>query len=64
MTKTEHLITALGNLCGVGAQYNWTCFDEDEAGDPKCASSDTKCVWCDARKALFNADPVVYEGGE
>ncbi len=61
---TQGLITALANLCGKGAQYNWTCLNEDEDGDPKCASSDSKCVWCEARDALFKADPIAYEGGE
>ena len=60
----QRLITVLGNLCGVGAGYNWTCLDEDEDGDSRCKSSDTKCVWCEARDALFNADPIAYAGGE
>ena len=64
LETTQNLITALANLCGKGAQYHWTCLNEDENGDPECASSDTKCVWCEARDVLFKADLRAYEGGE
>ena len=61
---TQGLIMVLANLCGKGAQYHWTCLNEDENGDPRCASSNNKCVWCEARDALFKADLRAYEGGE
>ena len=58
----QALMRVLGNLCGEGAKYNWTCLNEDEGGDPRCASSATKCVWCEARDVLCEAEGEQDEG--
>ena len=51
----KNLTTALQNLCGEGAIYNWECFNEHpHSRDSLCKTGD-KCVWCEARDILCNA---------
>ncbi len=58
MSETQNLMTALQNLCGEGAIYNWTCLNEDpDSRDSLCKAGD-KCVWCETRDVLCNEQEV------
>jgi len=58
MSTLVRALSALENLCGEGAQYYWTCLNEDEAGESLCKGGD-KCAWCEARDALCDARAAI-----